>query len=297
MREKLIETAKKYSETQDELEDVEVEIEELREETFGDDSEDTEEKARQLFDEVSRTDGESSKTERLDSLREQKERLRDEKADAEEDFLELLVDVRFPLDETIQGDQPPVKFPFSESIDPAVLDAISDVMGEDMRNGKIEIQTDAIVVDTKSIDEAIEAVEHKVTKIRERADSHLDVPAQVEKIKDRDPKVAAMLYILQENDNQPMTKAEMEDEIGLERGELRGQLYYVLDNEPYLKKQEDGVTLTANGKKVIEKFVQEHDVPKLMATDQEADSDDDDADGEDSDAADGPEDQEVTAYE
>jgi len=297
MREGIIETAKKYRESQDELEDVEAEIEELREETFGDDSEDTEEKARQLFDEVGRTDGESSKTERIDSLREQKEQLRNEKTDAEENFLELLVDVRFPLDETIQGDQPPVEFPFSESIDPTVLDAISDVMGEDMRNGKIEIQTDAIVVDAESIDEAIEAVKHKVTKIRERADSHLDVPAQVEKVKDRDPKVAAMLHGLQENDNRPMTKAEMEDEIGLKRGELRGQLYHVLDNDPYLKKQEDGITLTANGKKVIEKFVQEHDVPKLMATDQKADSADDDADGKDANATDGPEDQEVTAYE
>jgi len=297
MREEIIETAKKYRESQDELEDVEAEIEELREETFGDDSEDTEEKARQLFDEVGRTDGESSKTERIDSLREQKEQLRNEKTDAEENFLELLVDVRFPLDETIQGDQPPVEFPFSESIDPTVLDAISDVMGEDMRNGEIEIQTDAIVVDAESINEAIEAVEHKVTKIRERADSHLDVPAQVEKVKDRDPKVAAMLYVLQENDNRPMTKAEMEDEIGLERGELRGQLYHVLDNDPYLKKQEDGTTLTANGKKVIEKFVQEHDMPKLMATDQKPDSADEDADGEDSDATDGPGDREVTAYE
>jgi len=297
MREELIEAAKTYSETQDRLNDMEAEIEELREKTFGDDSEDTEEKARQLFDEVGRTDKDSSKTERLDSLREEKEQLRNEKTDAEEDLLELLVDVRFPLDETIQGDQPPVEFPFSESIDLAVLDAISDVMGEDMQNGKIEIQTDAIVIDTESIDEAIEAVEHKVSKIRDRADANLDVPAQVEKIKDRDPKVAAMLYVLQENDNQPMTKAEMEDEIGLDRGDLRGQLYHVLDNEPYLKKQEDGVTLTANGKKVIGKFVQEHDVPKLMATDQKADSDDDDADGDDPDAADGPENREVTAYE
>jgi len=297
MREELIETAKKYSETQEKLNDVKAEIDELREETFGDDSEDTEEKARQLFDEVGRTNGDSSETEQLDSLREERERLRNEKTDAEEDLLELLVDVRFPLDETIQGNQPPVEFPFSESIDPAVLDAISDVMGENMRNGKIEIQTDAIVVDTESIDEAIEAVEHKVTKIRKRADSHLDVPAQVENVKDRDPKVAAMLYALHENDNKPMTKAEIEDHIGLERGDLRGQLYYVLDKEPYLKKQEDGVTLTANGEKVIKKFVQEHGVPKLMTTDQEADSADDDANGEDSDAADGLNDQEVTAYE
>ena len=280
MREELVETAKEYSEVQDRLEEIDGEINELRQQTFGDESEDTEEKARQLFNEVSHTNDESSKTEQLNSLRDEKEELQEKRAKTETDLLELLVDIRFPLNETIQGDQPPVEFPFSESLDPAVLDAISGALSEDMQNGEIEIRTDKIVVDTASINDAIELVEHKITQIRKRADANLDVPAHVKKVKDRDPKVAAMLYVLHENDNQPMTKAELEDAIGLDRGDLRGQLYYVLDNDPYLKKQDDGITLTPNGMKVIERFVEQYDVPELITNgnDSKADSDETESD-------------------
>jgi hypothetical protein len=293
MREELIKTAKQYSEIQKELNEVQSEIEELREKTFGDNSEATEEKARQLFDEVSQSNGSPSKTEQLDSLREKREELRDKEAETEDHLLELLVDVRFPLNETIKSDETPIEFPFSESVDPAILDAISGALAEDMTNGKVEIQTDAIVVDTESIDEAIESVEHKITQIRKRADASLDVPAQVNKVKDRDPKVASMLYVLQQNDNEPMTKAEMEDEIGLERGELRGQLYYVLENDPYLKKQEEGITLTGNGKKVIERFVQKHGKPQLEITEQT--SEEDGQEEHESDAGDDT--KEATAHE
>ena len=280
MREELVETAKEYSEVQDRLEEIDGEINELRQQTFGDESEDTEEKARQLFNEVSHTNDESSKTEQLNSLRDEKEELQEKRAKTETDLLELLVDVRFPLNETIQGDQPPVEFPFSESLDPAVLDAISRALSEDMQNGEIEIRTDKIVVDTASINDAIELVEHKITQIRKRADANLDVPAHVKKVKDRDPKVAAMLYVLHENGNKPMTKAELEDAIGLDRGDLRGQLYYVLDNDPYLKKQDDGITLTPNGMKVIERFVEQYDVPELITNgnDSKADSDETESD-------------------
>ena len=280
MRKELVETAKRYSKIQDRLEGLNGEINELRQQTFGDESEDTEEKARQLFNEVGHTNGESSKTDQLNSLRDEREELQEERAETETDLLELLVNIRFPLNETIQGDQPPVEFPFSESIDPGVLDAISAALSEDMQNGEVEIRTDMIVVDTESVNDAIELVERKVTGIRQRADANLDVPAHVKKVKDRDPKVAAMLYVLHENDNKPMTKAELEDEIGLERGDLRGQLYYVLDNDPYLKKQEDGNTLTPNGTKVIERFVEQHGVPELIANggDLKADSDETESD-------------------
>jgi hypothetical protein len=295
MQDELVNTAKEYSEIQDRLGGVKAEIEELREETFGDDSEDTEKKARTLFDEVGQASGEKSKTEQLDTLREEKEQLQDKKAETEEDLLELLVDVRFPLDETIKGEEPPVEFPFSESIDSTVLDAISEALAEDMGEGKVEIRTDAIVVDTASIDEAIEAVEHKITQIRERADANLDVPAQVKKIKDRDWKVAAMLYVLKQNGNEPMSKAEIEDEMSVERGDLRGQLYYVLNNDPYLKKQENGITLTANGTKVIERFVQQHGEPKVTVSNQQEKSND--GETKEDDTSDTDDAEEVTAHE
>lgn len=295
MREELVETARQYSENQDRLVEIENEINESRQQRFGDESEDTEKKARQLFDEIGRTNGESSKTEKLDSLHDEKEKLQEDGAEIESNLLELLVDIRFPLDGTVQGDQQSVEFPFSESIDPAILDAISAALEEDMRNGKVEIQTDGIIADTASTDDAIELVEDKILQIREQADDHLDVPAQVQKIKGRDPKVAAMLYVLWENDNEPMSKSEMEDEIGLNRGDLRGQLYYVLENDPYLENQDGGVTLKPNGVKVIERFVEQHGIPELIAN-----GDDSKTDGEGEKvetAGEGNDSEEVTAHE
>jgi hypothetical protein len=294
MQEELVEAAKEYIEVQNRLEEVKKKISELREETFGDESEDTEEKARQMFSEIGSTNGESSETERLDSLREEKKELQEKRTETETALLEKLVDVRFPLNEKIQGSQPPVEFPFSRSIEPDVLDAISEVMGEDVREGEVRIQTKGIVVKTASVDEAIESVEKKVSDIRERADSHLDVPAQVRKIKDRDPKVASMLYVLNESNRDSMTKAEMEDEMGLERGDLRGQLYYVLENDPYIKKQDDGFTLTPNGEKVIERFVNQRGEPEMVAGEAGPDAEGDGQDGEDGEDVDQ---EEVTAYE
>lgn len=292
MREELTDTAKEYSEVQARIEEVEQEIDELREATFGDGSKQTEEKARELFSEVSSAEGGSTNTEKLNDLREEESELKERLAELESDLLEKLVNIRFPLDETIQGDEPPVKFPFRESIEPAVLDAISSALADDIRSGEVEIKTDEIVVDVASIDDAIEAVEMKISDIRDRADANLNVPEQVEKVKGRDPKVAAMLYAIYQNDNEPMSKAEMEDAIGLERGDLRGQLYYVLDNDPYLKKGDDGFTLKTNGSKVIKRFVGKYGVPELVAN---GDDTGEDAEVDESDDEKGP--QEVTAYE
>lgn len=293
MREELIDTAKEYCEVQNRIEEVEQEISELREETFGNGSKQTEEKAKELFSEVSSAEGGSSNTERLSELREEESELKERLTELENDLLENLVTVRFPMNETIQGDKPPVEFPFSESISQDVLDAISSALGENISDGKVKIQTDAIVVDTASIDDAIEAVKTEISDIRDRADANLNVPEQVQKVKNRDSKVAAILYVLHENDNKPMTKAEMEDAIGLDRGDLRGQLYYVLENDPYLEKGEDGFRLKPNGIKVIERFVNKYDVPELVANNR--DTEENEGSGETDDEEEDQE--EVTAYE
>lgn len=293
MREELIEKAKEYCEVQNRIKEVEQEIDELREQTFGDGSKHTEEKARQLFSEIGSAEGDSSNTEELNDLRDEESELKEQLAELESNLLEKLVNVRFPLDETIQGDEPPIEFPFSKSVDPSVLSAISSALGEDISDGTVKIQNDGIVVDTESIDDAIGAVQKEISDIRDRADANLNVPEQVQKVKDRDPKVAAILYVLHENDNEPMTKAEMEDAIGLDRGDLRGQLYYVLDNDPYLEKGDDGFTLKTNGIKVIERFVDKYDVPELLANDRdteeyaEVEETEDEIDGQ----------EEMTAYE
>jgi len=173
-----------------------------------------------------------------------------------------------------------------------VLDAISSALGEDISNGKVKFQTDSIVVDTESIDDAIDIVEREISDIRDRADANLNVPEQVEKVKDRDEKVAAILYILYQNNNEPMTKAEMEDGIGLGRGDLRGQLYYVLKNDPYLEKGDNDFRLKPNGIKVIERFVDKYDVPEIIANG--GDTKESPGAGETDDEEDQ---EEVTAYE
>lgn len=293
MRDELIKTAKEYCEVQDRIEEVEKEIDELREETFGNGSKQTEEKAKDLFSEVSSTEGESSNTEKLSEFREEESDLKERLTELENALLENLVNVRFPMNETIQGDKPPIEFPFSEPVSQDVLDAISAALGENISDGKVKIQTDAIVVDTESIDDAIEAVKTEVSDIRDRADANLNVPEQVQKVKNRDPKVAATLYVLHENDNKPMTKAEMEDAIGLDRGDLRGQLYYVLENDPYLEKGEEGFTLKPNGIKVIEQFVNKYDVPELITNNVDI-QENDGAEETDEEVEDQ---EEVTAYE
>ena len=44
-----------------------------------------------------------------------------------------------------------------------------------------------------------------------------------------------MMFTLREI-GKPLTKNEIKKEMGLESGDLRGQLYYVLGNDPYLQK-------------------------------------------------------------
>lgn len=292
MRDELVKAAKEYQEAQKRLEEIEVEIDKLREETFGNGSKETEEKAKELFSEVSSAGGNTSNTEKLSQLREEESELKEQSTKLENNVLENLVTVRFPLKETIQGDEPPIEFPFTEPVDQNVLDAISSALGEDISDGKVKIQTDSIVVDTESIDDAIDAVNREISDIRDRADANLNVPEQVEKVKNRDPKVAAILYILHENDNEPMTKAEMEDGIGLDRGDLRGQLYYVLEHDPYLEKGDDGFRLKPNGIKVIERFVDKYDVPEIIANggDTEENTGAEETDGEEDQ-------EEVTVYE
>jgi len=292
VRDELINAAKEYQETQKRLEEIQMEIDKLREETFGNGSEETEEKAKELFSEVSSTGGSTSNTEKLSQLREEESELKEQSAKLENNLLENLVTVRFPLKETIQGDEPPIEFPFTESVDQDVLNAISSALGEDICDGKVKFQTDSIVVDTDSIDDAIDIVKREISDIRDRADANLNVPEQVEKVKNRDEKVAAILYILYKNDNEPMTKAEMEDGIGLGRGDLRGQLYYVLEHDPYLEKGEDGFRLKPNGIKVIERFVNKYDIPEIVANGGDAKESTGTAETDDEEDQ-----EEVTAYE
>lgn len=264
MRDELKEKAQRYEELKTELNKVGDELEKLRRDTFGEDSKDTEEKARKLFSDVGGADENSSKTAKIDELQEEKEKLRQEKEEIKEKLRELIVNVSFPLNEEIKPDGSTISFPFSESIEQEVLDGISTAIGENLEDGDVSIGTEAIEASTDSVDEAIEAVQQRVRDIRQNAEGLLDIQSHVESVSERDDKVAAMLYVLRESEQDSMTKSDMEQKIGLDSGDLRGQLYHVLNNDPYLTKDGQDVSLTSAGEEVIDEFLRRFDIPKLI---------------------------------
>jgi len=153
-----------------------------------------------------------------------------------------------------------VVFPYREAIDQEVLEAVETVLAEDFSPNGVTINTDAIVAETDSTDGAIEAVENRVARLRSIAEAQYDAADHVEKLRERDPKVAGMMFTLQEV-GESMSKKELEKEMGLESGDLRGQLYYVLDNDPYLKKPDQKVDLTSTGKMVIDEYIDQFGEP------------------------------------
>lgn len=275
MREKVKDLAKRYRELQTQVEALEEKIQELRRDTFSAESQDTEEKARELFSEVGVSSDGSSKTAEMDELQDQKAELESEIDDIEEELRELLVNVTFPLNEEINTDNETVSFPYSDPIDQEVLDGIAQVLGGDFGKKNVSIETEAITVDTDSVDKAIDAVQEHVQDIRQSAEALLDISSHVDAVHERDSKVAAMLYILDRSQQDSLTKKEMEKEIGLDKGDLRGQLYHVLNDDPYLTKHDQQVSLTSTGQEVIEEFVRKYGTPSLITNNSEEDDEGD----------------------
>jgi len=260
MRQPLIDNAKKHGELQAEIADKEAKISELRRDTFGGESEETEKKARQLFAEIGSAKGGADNSEQIDELRDERNRLEVELESVKSELLEQVADIRFPLDGTIETEDGMIAFPYGDPIDSDVLKAVEDALAEDFSQNGVSINTDSITVDTKSTDEAIEAVERRVTKLRQTAEAQYDAAEQAEALYERDQKVAGMMYTLRESET-PLTKNEMEDRMGLDSGELRGQLYYVLKNDPYLKKPDKQVELTSTGRMVIDEYIDQFEEP------------------------------------
>lgn len=265
MRQPLIDNAKRYSELQVEIEEKQNRISELQRDTFGAGSEETEKKARQLFSEVGSAKDGSDKSEQIDELREEQNQLKQELESVRSELLEHVADIRFPLDGTIEKENERVVFPYSEPIESGVLDAVEAVLAEDFNQNGVSINTDTITVDTDSTDKAIEAVERRVMKLRQTAEAQYDEAEYVEALDERDPKVTGMMFTLRTSDT-PLTKSEMEEQMGLESGDLRGQLYYVLDNDPYLKKTDKKVELTSTGQMVIDEYIDQFGEPTWNRT-------------------------------
>lgn len=274
MQDELEDTAREYRELQERVREIDEEIEDLRRDMFGAESEGTERKARELFSEVGSSGENTSKTAEIDDLREEKQKLEEELKTVRERLLKFLVDVSFPLNEEINTSNGTISFPYSQPIEQKILDGITDVLSVDLDAGDVTIGSEAIEVNTESVDDAIDAVQQRVTKLRDSAEALLDVDSHVEAVYDRDPKVAAMLYVLDESE-ESLTKKQMEQQIGLDAGELRGQLYHVVKNDPYLRKNGQDVTLTSTGEKVIHEYVSRYGIPTLLSDKSEDDSDGD----------------------
>lgn len=260
MRQPLIDTAKRFSELQTELEEVDEQIAELQRDTFGVDSEETEKKARQLFAEVGAAKDGADVSDQIDELRDERKEVEGELESVRSELLEQVADIRFPLDGTIENQGDKVVFPYSEEIEEDVLEAVENVLAEDFSKNGVTINTEAIIAETDSTDEAIEAVERRVSRLRQTAEAQYDAADHVESLNDRDPKVAGMMFTLREA-GESMIKSELEKRMGLESGDLRGQLYYVLDNDPYLHKPDQEVELTSTGEMVIDEYVDQFGEP------------------------------------
>lgn len=260
MCQKLIDTAREFSKLQEEVEEIKNQISNLQRDTFGVESEETEKKARQLFTEVGAAEDGANVSDQIDELRDEQRDLEKKVESVRSELLEQVTDIRFPLDGTIENRDTEVVFPYSEEIEDDVLAAVENVLAEDFSKNGVTINTEAIIVETDSTDEAIDAVERRVTGIRQTAEAQDDATDQAESVHERDPKVAGMMFTLRKA-GKSMTKSELEERMGLESGDLRGQLYYVVKNDPYLNKPDERVELTSTGEIVIDEFIERFGEP------------------------------------
>lgn len=262
MEDELIEGAKRMTDLQEEVQVKQEKLNDLQSEMFGNGSEETEKKAREFFSSVGNDGINSGKTQEIDELRSSLSESEAELETTREELQKLLVDVKFPLNETIDAMESEVEFPYSEEIPQVAINAIEIALEEDLSRGPVSIDTDMIRVETTDIDEAMNLAMSRIEELRSKANMMVDVEQYVEALHDRDEKIVKTLYLLQQSDN-PLSKGEIEDRIGVESGELRGSLYYVLDNDPYLEKSDSQFSLTDMGERVIEAYCEHYVAPDL----------------------------------
>lgn len=243
------------------IEEVQGRIEELQTEMFGEGSEETEQKAREFFSNVGQVQEDESRTEEIDELRDELDEIERSLEAAREELQELLVNVQFPLNETIDVRDDEIAFPYSEEVPREVLNAIELVLNEELDRNGVTFDTDEIRVETTDVDEAMDRVMSRTEDLRDRANMMVDADQYVEEIRDRDEKLAKFLYVLYQS-GEALSKKELEERTGVKSGALRGQLYYVLNNDPYLEKNEQKFSLSDTGRRVMEAYVDRYDPPE-----------------------------------
>lgn len=282
MKNEVIDRAQRYYEHKQQMREKEQELSELRSNTFGTESEEVEEKAKSLFDNVG-VNKDDSRSQEIEEVEQELEGIRQQVESLEEELQRDFTEIRFPFDETIENreEEEEVAFPFIEPIPDELIDALDDVIRNEINGGEVELRTDEIVVYTDDVEEAITEVEAFAQDIRDAARHELNTDEYVEKLATRDVKIQRMLYELYESDER-LAKKELEERSGVESGGLRGVLYSVYDRDPYLVKENKKYGLSEVGRSVMEKFVENYEKPKLDA--EESDSNTGEEEGEESES-------------
>ena len=165
------EVATEYYEKQAQLREKREELSTVRADVFATDSEEVEQKARNLFDTLGVDTG-SGQIQRIDELEAEISELRDEVESLEVELWEHVEELRLPFEQSIDSRDSEIVFEFSESLSEPVVRAMTDI--HPAAPERVTLETEAITVETDEVGEAISAVEEFVTEIRETARENID---------------------------------------------------------------------------------------------------------------------------
>lgn len=269
MLEALTTKAQNLVELKQEKREKEQKLSELKSNTFGTDSKKAEEKARALFEDVGTGEG-AGRTQEIDETKQKLDEIKQKLDELQEDILQALTEVQFPFNETIDQRDGTVAFPFTKELPEETVEVITDVVQTGGENGTVKFEREALIVETDDVSEAIDAVEKFAKHLRKTAQRELNTEDYAGELAERDIKIQRMLYELYESD-EPLAKKELELKTGVEKGGLRGVLYHVLDNEPYLVKENKKYRLSDIGEDVVEKFLDQFGVPEKPEKKQDED--------------------------
>ena len=271
MWERFTTNAQNIVELKQEREDTEQKLSELKTDTFGTDSEEAEEKARSFFEDVGMGEG-AGKTQEIDETKQKLNDIERKLDELQEEILRDLTEVQFPFNETIDQRDGAIVFSFKKELPEETVEVITDVVENGGEKGTVDLDRDGLVARTGDVNEAIDEVEEFANKLRKSAQHELNTEDYAKELTERDIKIQRMLYELYESD-EPLVKKELEMETGVEKGGLRGVLYHVHDNEPYLIKENKKYRLSDIGEDVVEKFIKQFGVPKKPEQEPEEDED------------------------
>jgi len=278
MWEEFTNKAQNLTELKQEEGETEQKLSELKSNTFGTDSEEAEEKARSFFEDAGTGEG-AGKTQEIDETKQKLNDIEQKLDELQEEILRDLTEVKFPFNETIDQRDGSVAFPFTKELPEETIGVINSVVQNGGEKGTVEFEREGLIVHTDDVTEAIGEVEEFANKLRKSAQHELNTEDYAKELSERDIKIQRMLYELYESD-EPLVKKDLEMKTGVEKGGLRGVLYHVHDNEPYLVKENKKYHLSDIGEDVVEKFLEQFEVPEIPEKDQDNKEEEENSDDE-----------------